>query len=376
MYNSKQPVLLTETCTTPNIRASKHLKASFINNDSYQSKDYVKNLENNLLLNKTIISELAKVNLPNGQTKKIIEAINAENANLQTQLKKTVKERDDAQSKLLIVEQMVEVYKKREIEYNNEMECMKTELIDQLNRKEFLLQKLERNYEKAINAMRLSANRDQNIGKVLRELKVDSRTEGTVTNVIEANNTLKTELNKQKQKVKELTNEIIRSEVKKRIHITNEAESNEQPTKKAILKFNQWKPSLPNESKVDELKEEIKILKKRAEDLYIINLKISQALKDANAKLLNVNQRKRSVSKGKIKEIDSKGDNRAKSQDKKKFSFNKVKYNNNSKQEYIMDKFITYNLLSDPNEFLPQSESSNSDSDEKSKKSEDRKSVV
>lgn len=110
------------TNTEANDIKNKKLKVRFIDNDKTQMANYIKDLEKTIQINKQIMAEYfssdPKIEMNN---KKTMEKLNIENANLQTQLKKIVKERDEAQGKLLISEQIIENNKAKEFEMEKKL---------------------------------------------------------------------------------------------------------------------------------------------------------------------------------------------------------------------------------------------------------------
>ena len=78
-------------------------RSSFINMDGI--KEYVKNLEFTLAINKEIINDLANENISYRINKEIIEKLNQENLILQMQNSKFVYQQEVLEGKVLILEQ-------------------------------------------------------------------------------------------------------------------------------------------------------------------------------------------------------------------------------------------------------------------------------
>ena len=112
------------------------LKDKFIESDYIQLKNYVSDLKKSLEINKIIVSELIRTQIEDQNYKKVIEALNKDNIGLRMQLEKTTKELNQAQSKLLICEQIVNNQRKYEQELLIDVKFSKMELIDKLNRNE------------------------------------------------------------------------------------------------------------------------------------------------------------------------------------------------------------------------------------------------
>ena len=121
------------------VNVRQKIKCSFLLRDKMQMSSYIKDLEKTVLINKQIIENLLE--------RKVSEAVlslNQENTRLNIQLQITTRERDSLQSQLLIAEQIVAELKGRESNYKELMQEKNKELLDQLNRKEYLLQDTQR----------------------------------------------------------------------------------------------------------------------------------------------------------------------------------------------------------------------------------------
>ena len=279
-------------------------KNGYVKREFIEMENYIKDLESTLAINKEIISELIKKTLTNEQERKILESLNSENTTLHKQFVRTMKERDEARAKLLISDQIINHSKKHEEELIVEMNAMKSELVDQLNRKEFRLQKLEKKYDNVINVLESFRHKDQAIKKLLDNLNADKRTDYKISNVLTTNNYLQEQLLKEKEKVKTLTSEISAYRTVTFIESKEKPLSMLSSCNSSVLKINE----------ATNLIEENGLLKSRVEELYRLNVIISNSLKEANQKLFRLNnkltnRRKKSmcnISRGKSQDESSK----------------------------------------------------------------------
>lgn len=145
----------------------KSVKTSFITKASEQMKNYIADLECTLSINKTIIGELVKKHIWSLQEKRIIEKLTQENTILHKQAKQLRKERDEAQSQLLIAEQINANYKKRELELMKDIMTVKIQLTSQINRKNQSYKILEKRNEQIINILKIHAQNDKRLAELL-----------------------------------------------------------------------------------------------------------------------------------------------------------------------------------------------------------------
>eukprot|EP00826_Nyctotherus_ovalis_P038910 TRINITY_DN3688_c0_g5_i1.p1 TRINITY_DN3688_c0_g5~~TRINITY_DN3688_c0_g5_i1.p1 ORF type:complete len:344 (+),score=116.88 TRINITY_DN3688_c0_g5_i1:3-1034(+) len=262
----------------------KLVRLNFIASEKDQAKLYTRDLEKTLKINKEVITELISTSLPEEKYKKALERLNGENAILHAQVERLMLEREEVAGKLLITEQIVATLRKNEGECYKELMEKQKEILDQLNRKEFLMQKLERKYEKALTALKTLEHKDQDASRILKLLKADKRVDCKLTNVVEQNEQLQTELMKVKAKVQELMTQGHKE--------TGEGESDGMGIKAAeSVKLRKKKNNVERGAEAKMLKEEVARLNLRIEELYKINLNLSEALRSANDKLLSISKK-------------------------------------------------------------------------------------
>lgn len=267
------------------------IKFDFALREKEQANSYIADLENNLQINKTIIAELIG-KVPSGQGKKVMELLNSENANLHSQIKKLIGERNEIQGKLLISEQIIQNMKKHEQETVKDLLNRQKELADQLNRKEFVLQKIERRYDKAIDMLNTMTKKNQDAKGALKNLKADRRSEFKLTNIVEENERLSNELKKERELTTYLTTQLDATKNRSFItesksttskHIDNTYYNLRAKNPIELRARNRSEMGMMKKSRMDEVSE----LSRRVMELYRINVALSDALKEANRRLGN-----------------------------------------------------------------------------------------
>ena len=279
------------------VTARNHIKGKFIEKDKAQMYSYIKDLEHTLAINKEIITELLNKDSTERNNKKVIEKLNTENGNLQFQLKKVIRERNDYQARLLITEQIIEDNKARELEQARENEEKSIELIDQLNRKEFFLQNYERRYNKAINVLKKYSHKDQEIQQALKELNVDTKGDRKIANVVEENERLQNEIEEQRNKIQSLEAKIVEiTETNVRLEsLLEDYKTQESSHFNCKLRGYRGQPvkgttntnteETTDKDRIWQLEEEMEKTQAKTQDLYKLNIRLSEALETANAKL-------------------------------------------------------------------------------------------
>lgn len=133
--------LMTEV-SEDNIGKRKQLKVMFLDKEKAQLQGYVIDLKKNLEINKQMLADaLASSSC---SFKDSLATLNKENMRLHEQLGDIIKERNVCQTKLLIYEQMIEDFKAKEVENLREREEKEKDLIEQLSKKEYLLEFYEK----------------------------------------------------------------------------------------------------------------------------------------------------------------------------------------------------------------------------------------
>jgi len=150
-------------------------KVIFLGRTSDQMKNYVSDLECNLAINKEIIEDLVKKRVWSLQEKRVVEKLIKENTILQNQVNNLRRERDDAQIKLLIAEQINDNYRRREIETMKSLEKTKQQFTNQLCRKDQSYKMLEKKYEQVLGILNALAKTDQKLAELISMTKIDCK---------------------------------------------------------------------------------------------------------------------------------------------------------------------------------------------------------
>jgi len=276
------------------------LKQDFIEESKLELKNHIIDLQKNLAINKTIISELVSGNQRLSKT--VILLLNEENSNLQTQLKRIISQRDQYQAKLLMVEQLVNEYKRKELVMERQMKSKEEELKDQLNKKEYLLQAYDHKVRKAAIMLSKYSVLDCEIKQFAKDFNVGSIEEKKISNLLDENIALSTEVRHTKSRMVELERkltEIVKSGVSEKsfegwkyiepMKLLSRKNKSVERSKAAHLKPDIGSIIRENnmlKSKKAQLIEEVQLLKKKLqeykkknEDLVIL---ISEMKKELN----------------------------------------------------------------------------------------------
>lgn len=195
-----QTMTETDECA---VNSRKRLKGVFLDKDKMQMSSYIKDLEKTLAINKEIIADL--LDKSPSSLSKTTQKLNAENAGLHLLLKKTVRERDDCQARLLISEQIAEEFHGKEADLERQCADKVQECVDQLNMKEYVLQTYEKRYNRAIVLLRKYAEKDAEIRLLMREWNRENEPERRcITNLVEENEALVTEVQTARQQLVQL----------------------------------------------------------------------------------------------------------------------------------------------------------------------------
>eukprot|EP00826_Nyctotherus_ovalis_P059504 TRINITY_DN8282_c0_g1_i1.p1 TRINITY_DN8282_c0_g1~~TRINITY_DN8282_c0_g1_i1.p1 ORF type:complete len:365 (+),score=89.14 TRINITY_DN8282_c0_g1_i1:183-1277(+) len=172
------------------VNSRKRLKGTFLEKDKQQMRDYIKDLEKTLALNKEIISELLSAESSSATHKNTITKLNKENCELQKKVKDLIKERDNVQSRLLVCEQMIEEFKCHENGLEQQYEEKAREMLEQLSMKEYVVQSYEKRLRMALNLLMKYKEIDANVNFFLKEMSINGNEKLTMKNVVEENESL------------------------------------------------------------------------------------------------------------------------------------------------------------------------------------------
>jgi hypothetical protein len=166
------------------VSTRRKIKCSFLKRDKVQASSYIKDLENTVTINKQIIESLLGDGLDEESSKNVMVSLNQENARLQVQLQSAIQERSSLQSRLLITEQIVAELKGKENNYEDQTQVKHQELLDQLNRKEYVLQNLQRKLDRVITVLEKYSSTDEEAKQVLDSIRLRGSHSNRITNIV------------------------------------------------------------------------------------------------------------------------------------------------------------------------------------------------
>lgn len=175
-----------------------------------------------------------------------------------------MKEHDKVQTRLLIAEQINNNYSEHEKELVDDIENLKQQFIGQLSCKNYMMQNLEQKYEQALDILKELAKKDQQIRNLLNVVGVDSKTNYKLSDSIELSRDL-------------ITNGRI---------CTTTTDPFERPYRERKYSLKVGKSYI--EEGKGSLEAELENLKKKVNELHGINLKLNDALRLSNEKIIEL----------------------------------------------------------------------------------------
>eukprot|EP00826_Nyctotherus_ovalis_P034712 TRINITY_DN2912_c0_g3_i1.p1 TRINITY_DN2912_c0_g3~~TRINITY_DN2912_c0_g3_i1.p1 ORF type:complete len:340 (-),score=106.06 TRINITY_DN2912_c0_g3_i1:6-1025(-) len=283
---SKQPsAVLTGVSELNCDRATSRrmLKMFFVQREKDKAVERMKDLEKSVSINKEIIRELIENSSQEETSKKVLVALNKENAELRQKLQSATEESNSFQSRLLIAEQIIEDYKGKEETYEEHIKDQTDELLDQLNRKEFLIQSYERKLYTILDAVKKYAA-DTTIRKILLKLNVKLDKEKRITNVVEENATLASEVLTARARIAELESKLCEI-----VQLRNSDNSTKELSVNKKCSFNNSlgdsAQAIRLRGRVKELMDENELTKKALQDLQAKNERQSSELVQAKREI-------------------------------------------------------------------------------------------
>ena len=263
---------------TDSISSRQKLKGRFLENEKFQMSSYIKDLENTIAINKSIISSLLSDNKNGTVPKESAEALNTENLKLQNQVKNLTVNRDSLQSKLLIAEQIIEEYRGKELAYENQINEKVQELLEQLNKKEYVAQSYERKFNKLLPAIKKYASVDSEVANLVRNLNVHIMDNQKITNLVERNEMLATEVKTARGKMAELESKLTEVTTKRKPDKEYQSRLKDQE-RRFPHRVTQPRGFNFQQDDVQKLLSENKLLKQKIDDLMEENELIKETLK-------------------------------------------------------------------------------------------------
>ncbi len=278
------------------------LKARFVDTDKAQMAACIKDLEKTLQINKEIMTDLfAADSKSEGGQKRVLENLNRENVQLAGQIKRAIKERDDAQAKLLISEQLVENLQEKEQELAADFAERERELMAQLDRKEYEFQRAQQRLDSACMLLAKYAGGEVEVKQFTKNAKDSADSPQKISNVIEESEELRKELTAARKRAEELemADHDLRTLNEQLTLSLNEMRVfGGKPAKSTVpvLDFSKIRrpdyKAMSDSGYMHKLEESIKLLSKRAQELEAENRELLQKnmqFQNANASLLKLN---------------------------------------------------------------------------------------
>jgi len=135
-------------------KGNKQLKARFVLDSKLQEEARTKNLEETLLINKKMLTEVLLASNIEEAQKKVLKDLNNENISLLKELNTITQENKNINAKLLIVEQIIQSHKNKEISQNQEFNEKLNVLKYELEQKESDLELIRYKHINAINLLK------------------------------------------------------------------------------------------------------------------------------------------------------------------------------------------------------------------------------
>ena len=290
-----------------NVTIRKNIKGEYLDKDKNQLENHIIDLEETISINKDIISELL-ASYPKKNNKALLLSLNRENALLQNQLKNFIKQRDSCQSKLLIAEQIIAEYEKKESFYEKQMEEKQQELLHQLNKKEYMIQAYDFKIRRVVSMLSKYSAVDPEIRKFARDFNINEITKKGITNLVDENIALSTEVRTTKSKMEELESkltEIVKNGLSQK---SFQGWKYTEPIKLLYKKTQPVQRNSPKKLKSESLVHENNLLKKQIMSIIEENNQLKAKLQES----LNKNQELLSLIFEMKKEISIKNQNDAK----------------------------------------------------------------
>jgi hypothetical protein len=251
--------------------------------DKNQITNQIKDLEKTIAINKEIIGNLVENSNLEEVNKRVLTALNEENTKLREELGVMREERNDFQSKLLIAEQIIEENKGKINTFEEQMKEHTDELLDQLNRKEYVLQSYERKLHTVLETIK-RYGADTTLRKIIIKMNIDLDNDKRITNIVEENALLILEVETARTKVTELENRIV--------ELTKSKDFNNSTKESSLNTKENFNTSLSDSVqlsrlrvRVKELTEKNEVTKKALEELQTKNESLSLELNKARREI-------------------------------------------------------------------------------------------
>ncbi len=207
--------------TDGSVSSRNRVRIAFLERGNKETAAYIADLEATIAINKKIIQDLCGVSGEKecASYKLAFAKLNEENIALQRQTKDLRRQRDEAQGKNLILEQMVDEMKTKEKEQLVEWRETNSELLEQLNLKEYYLQVLEKRCNDAEGIVLKYLRNVPEAIEAIGELHNPVNHRVGISNVVIQNKQMKSKLNELIAEVGRLRKESSVSEARKLVDV-------------------------------------------------------------------------------------------------------------------------------------------------------------
>lgn len=262
------------------VTSRQKLKGHFLIQNKLQTGSYIKDLEGTIAINKQIISNLVASSKEEESLKAATESLNQENLKLLEKLKLATRERDDLQAKLLIAEQIIEDYRGAEMNVEDRMKERIQEMLDQLSKKEYVVQSYEKRFHRLIPVLRKYIGVDPDLQQLVQALSIPIAATHTITNIVEANEILATEVQTARRKMAELESRLTEAAQSKEC----EVKENKEPGMKSLSKLAMHQNSNSTIDDSQKVSIENKVLKQQNNEIGEENELLKNALSSLQKK--------------------------------------------------------------------------------------------
>jgi len=197
LMNDNQAVNLTDRTK---------IRANFLRKEIEFHHHDIEDLENTLAINKNLINTLITNHKDIADnSKEVLLRLNKENKYLQNTIKLLKSQRDYYHRQCLIYKQIIEDLKAKHTEELNEQRAQISELLENLNHKEYSIQDIQGKFSEVVEVLRKNAKENPIIASLLWKLDIEPVTvKGKITNVVRENKLLVEEVVTLNEKLKRL----------------------------------------------------------------------------------------------------------------------------------------------------------------------------
>jgi len=240
------------------------IRTTFLEKERQEINSYIHDLENNLAINKSMLSEILVNQSKDSKTiNNSMVKLNKENLQLQTTIKELRRKLEKERNQNLILEQLLEEMRFKNGEQVTELKEKNNELMEQLKLKEYYLQVFEKKCNDAEFFILKYLRHIPEAVQVIQEIHSPIKKGVIISNVVIQNEELK-------KKIKELNKEINKLKTESCLQETRKV--------KETLKLKINTLTMENNNQKEKLSMQTKI----NQELYELNNKLTKQLKNLN----------------------------------------------------------------------------------------------